>query len=66
MIFTSQMLIEVYDVSAPLHVVVNSGGRWLIYTIPCVTLLTVMFITDAGHPDIGLCWYTRCLGSVKG
>lgn len=66
MILISQMFIEVYDVSAPLHVVVNPSGRLLIYTIPCVTLLIVIFITDAGHPDIKSCWYTRCLGSVKG
>lgn len=42
----------VYKESASLQVEVNPGGRMLINTTPCVTLLTVIFVTDDGHPDM--------------
>lgn len=51
MTLTSHISIEVYAELASLQVEVNPGCRRFINTTPCVTMLTVIFITDAGHPD---------------
>lgn len=50
---TSHISIPVYIVLSFGQVDIYSGGRVLINAIPCVTLLTVTFITDVGHPDLG-------------
>lgn len=52
MTLTSHISIDMYKELASLQVKANPGGRMFINTTPCVTLLTVIFITDSGHPDI--------------
>lgn len=49
MTLTSHISIDVYNELASLQV--DPRGSQ-VDTTPCVTLLTVMFITDAGHPNI--------------
>lgn len=51
MTLTSHISIDMYKELASLQVKANPGGRMFINTTPCVTLFTVIFITDAGHPD---------------
>ena len=66
MTFISQSSIPVLPISSPMQVELYPGGRSLMNTIPRVMLLTVMFIIEDGHPDIGSWWNTKCLGSRNG
>lgn len=53
MILILHISIELYIISSIGQLDVYPEGRLLINGIPCVTLLTVTFITDAGQPDMG-------------